>query len=316
MGLFTTIALICCLHLKLEWNTCVFEVLKILTVLLSGAVFVSVLNDYTDLQVDIIAGKENRLSSFHPKYAKLILIFFGILGLGVLLICFYNSTVSILITLGSYLSYYFYSCNPFRFKSKGILGVFADACGAHLFPCILVMYQLGIFNNFVDYYFVISMFFWSFIVGLRGILYHQYIDLENDLKCGLNTVAVKLPLTSIKKIEPLLVSLEIIFWLYITFKNTTTISFISLGIYVVVVFLNSKFLRYRYTLILSDLKHRHKILFLDLYNFYYPFISFLYLSMLNPNVILSCVLFFILFGYESLHNFKLVLYKLKIKFRY
>ena len=88
--------------------------------------------------------------------------------------------LSLIFYLAAYLAFSLYSISPFRFKNRGVLGVIADASGAHLFPSLFVassmMHNMHIS---IDPYWLVIVGVWSFAYGLRGILWHQFWDREN-----------------------------------------------------------------------------------------------------------------------------------------
>jgi hypothetical protein len=66
--------------------------------------------------------------------------------------------------------------------------VLADASGAHLFPtlfAVLLVYHWNRTEAPAQWIIVISL--WSFAAGVRGILWHQLEDADNDRKIGLRT---------------------------------------------------------------------------------------------------------------------------------
>src|SRR5262249_18695269 len=73
-------------------------------------------------------------------------------------------------------------------KRRGILGVVADASGAHLFPTLvaaLLAYRAG--GKPLDWLWLATVAVWAFGCGLRGILWHQLYDLVLDQKAAVET---------------------------------------------------------------------------------------------------------------------------------
>jgi hypothetical protein len=176
-----------------------------------GAIYVSLINDFTDLEDDAKARKNNNLLGF-SKIRQIGLISASLFGV-VVIFCYlfklYPSTLALF--LGALVSYSIYSFPPIRLKKRGIWGVFADAFGAHVFPALAVFVGIFEFSGkpipLVPFSLVAI---WSMLYGFRGILGHQYLDLVNDKNASLNTFASQTPVANIQKIENWLVFFEIV----------------------------------------------------------------------------------------------------------
>lgn len=167
-----------------------------LTVLLSmvpGAAYVSVINDVTDRADDAKAGKPNRVAGLsRPAVVALVAIpiaaglFFAFLWRDdVLLSSLY---------LAAWAAFSLYSLPPFRLKTRGIFGVLADACGAHLFPTLVtVVVVFRAAERPVRVPWLVMAGVWAFAYGLRGILFHQLADRENDRNAAVRTFAARHP---------------------------------------------------------------------------------------------------------------------------
>jgi 4-hydroxybenzoate polyprenyltransferase len=96
--------------------------------------------------------------------------------------------------LAAWLAFSLYSLPPFRFKARGILGVLCDASGAHLFPTLVavVLAYRGA-GDPVRFSWLITVGVWAFACGLRGILWHQLTDRDNDRSAGVRTFAERHP---------------------------------------------------------------------------------------------------------------------------
>jgi 4-hydroxybenzoate polyprenyltransferase len=167
--------------------------LTILLALVPGAAYVSVINDITDRDDDRAAGKPNRMTGRSPLVAAMLVVipiaaglFFSFLWRrDVLLLSFY---------LTAWLAFSLYSLPPFRTKTRGIFGVLCDASGAHLFPTLVavVLTYRGA-GRAVDPIWLGAIALWSFAYGLRGILWHQLTDRENDRAASVRTFAQRHP---------------------------------------------------------------------------------------------------------------------------
>lgn len=156
-----------------------------------GAAYVSIINDFTDMKEDEVCGKQNRLSGLSP-FLRISLLFLS-LAAGFLFACiFLHDFLSIVLYTACWVSFSLYSVPPFRFKKRGFPGVLADACGAHLFPTLFLLSAVSKDIDLQMNWFLFCIVgVWSLMYGLRGILWHQFFDRENDLRTGVKTYASK-----------------------------------------------------------------------------------------------------------------------------
>ena len=81
----------------------------------------------------------------------------------------------------AWLAFSAYSLPPLRLKTRGLLGVMADASGAHLFPALvaaLLVFRAG--GEAPDLAWLVLVAVWAGAFGVRGILWHQLSDEEAD----------------------------------------------------------------------------------------------------------------------------------------
>ncbi|MCA1632276.1 MAG: UbiA family prenyltransferase [Acidobacteria bacterium] len=160
-----------------------------LIALVPGAAYVSVINDFTDLQEDVASGKANRLVGKSRTFIAAVLACCIFPGLAVALY-WRGDPLLLSLYLAAWAAFTLYSLPPVRLKSRGVLGLLADASGAHLFPTLLVV---GLVYRWrvepIEPVWFASVAVWSLSFGLRGILWHQLSDLHNDEKVGLHTFA-------------------------------------------------------------------------------------------------------------------------------
>jgi 4-hydroxybenzoate polyprenyltransferase len=167
--------------------------LTILLSLVPGAAYVSVINDITDREEDLAAGKPNRMAGRSRVYGAALVAITVAAGL---VFCFLwrRDTLLLSVYLAAWLAFSLYSLPPFRWKTRGILGVLCDASGAHLFPtlvAVVLTYRQA--NRPVDPTWLGVVAAWSFAYGLRGILWHQLTDRENDQAASVRTFAQRHP---------------------------------------------------------------------------------------------------------------------------
>lgn len=167
------------------WTTAIV----ILLAMVPGAAYVSVINDLTDREDDLAAGKKNR--TIGKSRAAIALLIFVTTGFGVVFSWLWRADMLLLSCyLAAWLAFSLYSLPPFRFKKRGILGVLCDASGAHLFPTVVAtILTFRAAHSVVDMRWLVSVGVWAFAYGLRGILWHQLSDAEADRNAGVRTFA-------------------------------------------------------------------------------------------------------------------------------
>ena len=152
------------------------------------ASYVSVLNDLTDAKEDRASGKPDRWNG-STVGAVLCLLACIAAGIGVLIVL-RNDPLLASVYLLSWLSFALYSVAPIRLKVRGVWGVLADACGAHLFPtlfAVILIYHWTPREGPSAW--TIAVTLWAFAAGMRGILWHQLEDFASDERIGLRTFA-------------------------------------------------------------------------------------------------------------------------------
>src|SRR5258708_18851038 len=83
---------------------------------------------------------------------------------------------------------------PFRFKERGAAGVLCDAAGEQLFPALVaVALACRGAQRAVSGAWVASVAVWALAYGLRGIVWHQLSDVDNDRAAGFRTFARRHP---------------------------------------------------------------------------------------------------------------------------
>jgi 4-hydroxybenzoate polyprenyltransferase len=177
------------LTLQVPVSSLWLSALTLLLALVPGAAYVSVINDLTDRDEDLAAGKPNRLLGRSRLYAATLVALTA--GAGVVFcILWRNDALMLGVYLAAWLAFSLYSLPPFRFKARGILGVLCDAGGAHLFPTLVaVILACRGAGRPVSIAWLAAVGTWAFAIGLRGILWHQLTDRDNDRLAGVRTFA-------------------------------------------------------------------------------------------------------------------------------
>ncbi|TXE12205.1 UbiA family prenyltransferase [Algoriphagus aquimarinus] len=201
------------LAIYLYGNEASYSVIGFLLLLLLsisiGAVYVSLINDFTDLKDDFKVGKKNRLQGF-SRVQQLLLIFTSAVGVLFFTYLFWPYGIGSRFLLAAMVVYTLYSFPPIRLKARGLLGVLADAFGAHVFPAMGIFALLSEFLiQSIDWVALMLIGFWSLVYGVRGILSHQYLDLEFDKSVGIKTFAARFSIDKIERVEWPLLLLEV-----------------------------------------------------------------------------------------------------------
>jgi 1,4-dihydroxy-2-naphthoate octaprenyltransferase len=151
------------------------------------AAYVSLINDVTDRADDQRAGKANRMAD-RPVWQMALLLAAPLCVAAVFAILWRDDLPLVVAYLGAWGAFTLYSVPPFRWKRRGILGVVADASGAHLFPALvaaLLAYRAA--GRPPDWLWLGAVAVWAFGCGLRGIIWHQLYDLGSDQKAAVET---------------------------------------------------------------------------------------------------------------------------------
>jgi len=136
--------------------------LLLLTVALAlAATFTSVSNDLADIKSDRIAGKYNRLNGW--SYQQVIVLLAGIILAGTAVCSLLPGIWQKIFYSALWVNWILYSAEPFRAKQRGGFGPLLDSTG-------------------------ILAILWSFLWGVRGIIWHQLYDFEYDRKSSIKTM--------------------------------------------------------------------------------------------------------------------------------
>lgn len=146
-------------------------------------------NDWFDRDVDRAVGKESAVMSLGgPTVVTLHLALVVVaavpwLALGLTPAAWFAFAAIVALPL-------VYSAPPLRWKTRGGLGVAADASLAHLAPTTFALAAFGAFDHdgttaarVVTY----AALVWSAAVGVRAIVSHEIVDLDADRRAGVET---------------------------------------------------------------------------------------------------------------------------------
>jgi hypothetical protein len=277
---------------NIGWLVCLIFAIAV------GAIFVSILNDYTDLTYDLASKKSNRLEPFSPLKRKILLLVSFSATITVSFF-FIDNILTFSFCLATYLVFSLYSIPPIRLKNRGILGVIADASGAHLFVSLFIVTAMTQkMGKGLDLLWLSVIGFWAFLYGLRGILWHQFWDRENDLSINHKTFATSMQVSSIKPAESIITILEVAMLLFILFILGEWLPFFALFFY--------------FLILLGYKKINHQVIFILIQDKpWHIFLSEYYQILLPFSIILSCS--FENPMYLTLLIFHILLFPVKLK---
>jgi hypothetical protein len=150
-----------------------------LALIVCGA-FANVINDITDRTDDLAAGKPNRLTD--KRAAVMVALVAGPVLAG-LVFAFLWRTDWLLLSayLAMWLAFVLYSAPPFRWKTRGLLGLLACPVGDTLFPILVaVLSAFHAAQQPLKIGWVAAAGTWALAYGIRGTVWHQLDDAEAD----------------------------------------------------------------------------------------------------------------------------------------
>lgn len=243
--------------------------LTTLLCLIPGAAYVSVINDITDREDDLAAGKTNRTAGL-PRIAVAGFVLATIAAGVTFAFLWRHDPLLLAFYLAAWLAFSLYSLPPFRFKTRGILGVLADASGAHLFPTLVaVVLVFRAAGRAVDPSWLVAVAVWAFGYGLRGILWHQLSDHENDRAANVRTfVQRRSPRLAAAVGEYVAFPLEITALLYLIWRLQSVTLVMLLVLYVL--FVLERMRRWHIRPVIVQPVPGHAIVLQDFYDVLYP----------------------------------------------
>jgi len=269
----------------------------LLSSLVVGAIYVSVINDITDLEEDIASGKSNRIQQVPVNFRWLIPAAAVLLGIGFGYFL-YPDLLSCLLYLLSWIVFSLYSIEPVRLKNRGILGVLADGCGSHVFPSLLMVSSISyITQQQINWIWFASAGVWAMSYGLRGILWHQFADRDNDIKVKLNTYASKVEPQDFKNKGRALFILEILALGVMLYQIHLMAPVIALGLYLVLVFIRYDRYKNQLIIIMKTDERPFQIMMADYYQMLFPISLLLFSVSLDSINIIILLVHIVLFPY-------------------
>jgi hypothetical protein len=272
-----------------------------------GAVYVSLINDITDIEVDLASGKKNKMANLSPKIRWVIPILCILAGLGFIYTIADDQLSVILYTL-PWISFSLYSLHPFRLKTRGLWGVFADACGAHLFISLFIVTSVSYYiNQQIDWIWFCAIGIWALMYGLRGILWHQFTDRENDIEAKVTTFASKVDPLNFYKKTLLIMAFELAALLVIMQRIAGLFTLLFTFLYILHTVYRLTQRNQKIVIVLAPENQPYQMLMMDYYQFFLPISLLLTGAFIHSTDFLLLALQLFLFPQNTL----LVYYDLK-----
>jgi 4-hydroxybenzoate polyprenyltransferase len=266
----------------------------VLVALIPGAAYVSVINDLTDLKDDLASGKNNRLVGRSRLFIGLTLACCVLPGV---LVALYlrNDTLLLALYLANWAAFSLYSLPPVRLKNRGLPGILADAAGAHVLPTLFVVTLVFRRTTIpIHHLWFGSVAVWSLGYGLRGILWHQFSDLDNDEKAQLRTFVLRHKLSTLHRLGTFVVfPAELMAFAVMLWLAGSRISAGLLFFHVLLQWARKR--RWKTNMVIVAPKTRYLIVMQEYYEVFYPIAFLLSSSLSYPRDAFVLVLHLMLF---------------------
>jgi 4-hydroxybenzoate polyprenyltransferase len=252
-----------------------------LVALAACAAYVSVINDLTDLEDDLASGKANRLAGKSRAFVAVALACCIVPGAAAA-IYWRDDPLLLSLYLASWAAFTLYSLPPIRLKKRGVFGLLADACGAHLFPTLFAAALVSRRHaGPADAVWLASVAVWSLSFGLRGILWHQLNDLHNDEKIGLRTFARRHKIAWLHRLGNFVIfPAEVAAFCFMLWHAGSRIAVVLLCYYLLLTFLRKRL--WGVNLVVVVPKVRYHIAMQEYYELFFPLAFILSSSMAYP----------------------------------
>lgn len=274
-----------------------------LLALVPGAAYVSVINDLTDLKDDLASGKHNRLIGRSRTFISLTLACCILPGL-LVAIHWRHDLLLLTLYLANWTAFSLYSLPPVRLKNRGLLGVMADASGAHLLPTLLVVSLVFRHQQIpLDLRWFSAVAVWSLSYGLRGILWHQLSDLQNDERAGVSTFVVRHKLSRLHRLGNFIIfPAELGAFAVMLWHAGSRISIGLLLLYVTLQWFRKQ--RWKMNLVIVAPRIRYLIVMQEYYEFFYPLAFLLSSSFRYPLDAVVLILHLLIFPRRAAQTLK------------
>ncbi|HKK76323.1 MAG TPA: glycosyltransferase [Saprospiraceae bacterium] len=146
-------------------------------------------NDWLDIEADLMAGKPNRVNDLSTWQRWALLTILLSVALFPWLVLPYDA-VSCLLISAELLLLTLYALPPVRLKERPWLGIITDGLYAYAVPAVLAAYTFSLVAGSDPNLLLLSLIFsWQLSLGIHNIMIHQIADFENDQRTQTNTLA-------------------------------------------------------------------------------------------------------------------------------
>lgn len=285
----------------------------ILFALITGAAYVSLINDATDVKEDRLAGKNNNMAKFNRWQVNAIVLFPLVIAVNLVVFLADLHSIAGIFYLLSYACFTLYSLPPFRFKKRGFAGILMDALGSLVFPTLFIAsYLLTKTHTEIGMVQICFLFTWLLCTGIRGILWHQMSDAENDRISGLITFVHRLKPSQVSVAGNMIIMIEVTSFL--AFICSYSLPGVYAGLFLYGIYTYAILSKWNIKSIIFDPGNTsYRILMFDFYQVFFPLSILLQGCFVNSINILALIVHFILFPVNTVKIFneakRLVSYK-------
>lgn len=268
-------------------------------------------NDYSDIEVDRKAGKIKIIACM-PKWAIFASIIAMIL-LGSVPVIFISSNriLCLIFIFVTYILGLAYSTLGLRFKEKGVAGLIECSFAQKCMP----LFMIAVLEDCSDWkiFLLAGWCILAFVDGLRYILIHQTIDLENDIKSGVNTFVLEKRIKGHNILLGLLIA-DIVICIGVLFPVWIGHPFI-MGIGAIVNFIMEYCIYY----MLNRLAGKDWLVTFDsvpmeaFLNMFMPLLVGLSMAMTNPWMLMWCALVILICGKAFMVKVKMAMITINVK---
>lgn len=213
----------------------IYKAFLLLLLSISVASFGFYLNEWTDIEEDIKAGKKNHVAEFNKT--KAFSIFFSIIILTLISsILFWQYRIALVLIVVQILLLSIYSCPPIRLKRSPYIAVILDSLySGTIFFIIALLYS----NAILTYKLILFTIIFGLCRGLRNIIFHIDKDIEVDQKAGQKTIAHLVNSQKLYRLQSFLFIPEVLSLLLIVYPTSFyTFYILLLGVIILLVKIN------------------------------------------------------------------------------
>ena len=175
------------------------------------------------------------------------------------------------------------------------MGITADALGSQVFPTLFLAISFYQWTN-QEMQLLPSVFLtiWLFCFGLRGILWHQLADKENDKVSGLFTFVQKISDVQLSRLSVVIIILEMLAFGVFIWLHALLIIISGLILYLIYNWFLLKYFSVKQILI-NPKPAQYRIFLFEYYQVFLPLSLLILFALKNPVNIIGLLIHFFLF---------------------